>query len=102
MGRLQSLLEMCDEEGVHTRPKAIGQCGDGTGGVLVVPLLSWHHSSFDTEPDITNWEGIPDIEVSNHSITSPSFSHQHALVHAAYLGCPLPAASLLTLTLTLF
>jgi hypothetical protein len=28
----------------------------------VVPLLGWYHASFDTEPDITGWAGIPPIE----------------------------------------
>ena len=30
-------------------------------GVIVVPFLSWHHRSFDTEPDITGWDGIPEV-----------------------------------------
>eukprot|EP00658_Telonema_sp_P-2_P014365 TRINITY_DN15466_c0_g1_i2.p1 TRINITY_DN15466_c0_g1~~TRINITY_DN15466_c0_g1_i2.p1 ORF type:complete len:277 (+),score=33.27 TRINITY_DN15466_c0_g1_i2:393-1223(+) len=58
------LLDMCAEERVHTRPTVIGVGVEGAGGVLVVPLLSWHHQSFDTEPDITNWEGIPRCEDS--------------------------------------
>ena len=43
------------------------QCGVGTGvGILgrekrcvVAPLLAWYHASFDTEPKITMWRGIP-------------------------------------------
>ena len=31
-------------------------------GVLIVPLLSWHHQGFDTEPDIAGWSGIPRAE----------------------------------------
>merc|ERR1740130_1710531 len=62
MVKLLTLLEMCEEEGIHTTPQVIGQREDGSGGVQVVPLLSWHHQSFDTEPDITCWDGIPKAE----------------------------------------
>ena len=27
-----------------------------------MPLLAWHHLSWDTEPDITGWRGIPSCE----------------------------------------
>jgi hypothetical protein len=27
-----------------------------------VPLLAWYHASFDSEPDISGWTGIPPIE----------------------------------------
>eukprot|EP00656_Telonema_subtile_P018561 TRINITY_DN2004_c0_g1_i3.p1 TRINITY_DN2004_c0_g1~~TRINITY_DN2004_c0_g1_i3.p1 ORF type:complete len:420 (-),score=77.61 TRINITY_DN2004_c0_g1_i3:195-1454(-) len=60
--KLESLMDMCEEEGVHTRAAVIGSAPDGTGGVLVAPILSWHHQSFDTEPDITGWDGIPRVE----------------------------------------
>mmetsp|Transcript_55659 Transcript_55659/g.180653 ORF Transcript_55659/g.180653 Transcript_55659/m.180653 type:complete len:261 (-) Transcript_55659:16-798(-) len=56
MEKLQAFLAMCRDEGVRTGPLRV----DGEGGsCCVVPLLSWHHQSFDTEPDITCWEGIP-------------------------------------------
>ena len=55
-------MAMCIEEGVHVRSALIGQRPNGTGGALVVPLLSWHHQSFDTEPDITCWGGIPVVQ----------------------------------------
>lgn len=41
---------------MRTRPACV------CGGIWVVPILSWYHSSFDTEPDITGWSGIPPIE----------------------------------------
>uniref|UniRef100_A0A7S4QL89 Uncharacterized protein n=1 Tax=Ditylum brightwellii TaxID=49249 RepID=A0A7S4QL89_9STRA len=48
--------------GVLTQPTVIGCVPEEqTSGVLVVPILSWHHQSFDTEPAITNWGGIPKI-----------------------------------------
>jgi hypothetical protein len=28
------------------------------GNVWLVPLWSWYHRSFDTEPDITGWAGV--------------------------------------------
>lgn len=49
---------LCSELGVRTQPACVG-CG---GGVWVVPLFAWYHSSFDTEPDIEGWAGIPPIE----------------------------------------
>lgn len=64
MDKLHAFLAMCDSEGVRTRPHRIGMSSDGTGGVWVVPLLSWHHQSFDTEPDITGWGGIPGPEIA--------------------------------------
>ena len=36
---------MCTELGVYTIPKCIE-------GVWIVPLYSWYHASFDTEPDV--------------------------------------------------
>ncbi|MEW5298995.1 MAG: hypothetical protein WDW36_002056 [Sanguina aurantia] len=47
--KLRAVLSLCDELHVHTRPAVVA-------GLTVVPLLSWHHKSFDTEPDIP---GIP-------------------------------------------
>ena len=31
-------------------------------GAVVAPILSFHHQSWDTEPDITGWRGIPSCE----------------------------------------
>jgi hypothetical protein len=43
-----------------------GAAEQGETGVWVVPILSWHHISFDTEPDIPGYN-IPPIEkVSGH------------------------------------
>lgn len=63
MQKLRDFLTMCAEEGVRTRPCCVGGGADGSGVVCILPLLSWHHQSFDTEPDTTCWEGIPPIEV---------------------------------------
>jgi len=57
LDKLAELLRWCEEEaGVDTRPALVG------GRVWVVPVLSWYHSSFDTEPDIEGWQGIPPVE----------------------------------------
>ena len=77
MEKLERVLRLCDECGVHTRPKLLvgggapgggggrgsgggggerGSAGDETttagAGVWVAPVLAWYHLSFDTEPDI--------------------------------------------------
>jgi len=57
LDKLAELLRWCEEEaGVDTRPARVG------GRVWVVPILSWYHSTFDTEPDIVGWQGIPPVE----------------------------------------
>lgn len=50
--KLHELFDLCESLGVQTRPAKVD-------GVWIVPLLSWHHESFDTEPDIEGWKGIP-------------------------------------------
>ena len=66
--------------GMHIRPKPItslekldeiralcARCGvavevEYAAGAIIAPLLSWHHASWDTEPDIRGWDGIPPVE----------------------------------------
>lgn len=64
--KLEVVLRACDEMGVHTRPHKIG-C------FWLVPLLSWHHKSFDTEPDIP---GIPVVSPWVISVR-PLFADMH-------------------------
>lgn len=52
LDKLHELLDLCESLGVQTRPAKVD-------GVWIVPMLSWHHASFDTEPDIEGWKGIP-------------------------------------------
>lgn len=59
--KLHRLTEMCDELGVHTTPARIGVHGGNS--IWVCPLLSWHHKSFDEEPDLLGWD-IPSVEQS--------------------------------------
>jgi hypothetical protein len=49
--KLQLILQLCQELGIHTTPARLGN-------LCLVPLLSWHHSSWDTEPDI---QGVPHV-----------------------------------------
>ncbi|KAG1681526.1 hypothetical protein FOA52_014032 [Chlamydomonas sp. UWO 241] len=48
--KLDAVLGVCAELGVHTRPTLLGP------HLLVAPLHAWHHKSWDTEQDIP---GIP-------------------------------------------
>ncbi|KAL1522093.1 hypothetical protein AB1Y20_021736 [Prymnesium parvum] len=50
--RLSEITRLCDSLGVHTGPAY-------AAGAIVAPLYAWYHSSFDTEPEIVGWEGIP-------------------------------------------
>ena len=49
LDKLRAVRDVCAELGVSTGPEIFE-------GVLVVPLMSWYHASFDTEPDV---EGVP-------------------------------------------
>ncbi|CAG9465943.1 unnamed protein product [Pedinophyceae sp. YPF-701] len=44
-GRLAWIGDTCEELGIAIKPVRVGAC-------MIVPLLSWHHKSFDTEPDV--------------------------------------------------
>lgn len=50
--KLQDIFDLCEQLGVHTQPAFIA-------GALIVPILGWYHSSWDTEPDVVGWNGIP-------------------------------------------
>ncbi|KAL7482368.1 hypothetical protein ACHAW6_008042 [Cyclotella cf. meneghiniana] len=56
--KLEKIFQLCIDENVRIGPVKVGS--DYNQSVLwVVPLLSWYHSSFDTEPPIECWGGIP-------------------------------------------
>ncbi|CEM23230.1 unnamed protein product [Vitrella brassicaformis CCMP3155] len=77
--KLQYIFTMCDEMGIVTTPKRLAwqrQWTENTppapppsdrssnpseGTIWVVPLLSWYHTDFDTEPDIPNLP-LPPVE----------------------------------------
>ena len=65
LAKLEAVLELCETRGVRTKPfllapepgddddgDAHSHGGGGGGGVWIVPVLAWHHASFDHEPDI--------------------------------------------------
>ena len=54
--RLQDILRLCEGMGVMTKPAC-------AGGAIIAPIVSWHHQSWDTEPDITGWKDIPPAEL---------------------------------------
>jgi len=57
--KLERILELCDRLGVITEAFRIGHGLDEAGqasACWVCPLLSWHHQSFDTEPDLEGWD----------------------------------------------
>lgn len=49
MEKLRHIMLSCKELGVETKPSRVGPPG---ATVWVCPLLSFHHQSFDTEPDL--------------------------------------------------
>ena len=52
--KMERILQLCLEEDVRIGPVKVGS-------LWIVPLLSWHHLSFDSEPPICSesWAGIP-------------------------------------------
>jgi hypothetical protein len=54
--KLEKLFELCVEEDVRIGPVKIE---NEQSDLWIIPLLSWYHPSFDTEPPIQGWGGIP-------------------------------------------
>eukprot|EP00668_Euglena_longa_P004897 GGOE01005738.1.p1 GENE.GGOE01005738.1~~GGOE01005738.1.p1 ORF type:complete len:292 (+),score=69.52 GGOE01005738.1:120-995(+) len=52
--KLEAILQLCQRQGVHTAPQCIEAPGDEA--MWIVPMLSWHHSSWDTEPDVVDYD----------------------------------------------
>lgn len=87
MAKLHQILALCKRLGVDTKPRRIAtpstiaaSASDTTSNpgpldgpaVWVCPLLSWHHQSFDTEPDIQGWS-VPPAEQVMTDYTSCRF-----------------------------
>ena len=53
LAKLAKIDRLCAELGVATRPALVAGC-------VVAPIASWHHAAWDTEPEVTGWEKIPD------------------------------------------
>lgn len=58
LAKLDAVLAVAERAGCRTTAATIG-IGGGARTARVVPLLAWHHRSFDTEPPITCWAGLP-------------------------------------------
>eukprot|EP00928_Gymnodinium_smaydae_P042732 TRINITY_DN28738_c0_g1_i1.p1 TRINITY_DN28738_c0_g1~~TRINITY_DN28738_c0_g1_i1.p1 ORF type:complete len:407 (+),score=63.38 TRINITY_DN28738_c0_g1_i1:143-1222(+) len=74
LAKLQHILELCQRLDVATGARRIAAGESEQHGIWVCPLLSWHHQSFDTEPDLEGWE-IPSAEqvmVDYHACRFPS------------------------------
>ena len=56
MQKLGEVLALCSRLSVLTAPAY-------AAGAIIAPLFSWYHSSWDTEPDVIGWEGIPPGEM---------------------------------------
>ena len=50
--KLDEVLALCARLGVRTHPGYA--CG-----AIICPIFSWYHQSWDTEPDIIGWDGLP-------------------------------------------
>lgn len=50
--KLNEIRTLCIKMGVHIEPFVVVTDKVATDPLLVVPLLSWYHESWDTEPDI--------------------------------------------------
>uniref|UniRef100_A0A7S1SD66 Calcineurin-like phosphoesterase domain-containing protein n=1 Tax=Alexandrium catenella TaxID=2925 RepID=A0A7S1SD66_ALECA len=60
MDKMTYLLDLCESKGVRTKP-GVFECGGEA--IWVVPVMSYHARSFDTEPDIADhWDGIGKLE----------------------------------------
>eukprot|EP00931_Biecheleriopsis_adriatica_P050659 TRINITY_DN29351_c0_g1_i1.p1 TRINITY_DN29351_c0_g1~~TRINITY_DN29351_c0_g1_i1.p1 ORF type:complete len:550 (-),score=88.16 TRINITY_DN29351_c0_g1_i1:22-1671(-) len=58
LDKLRQILALCDEIGVLTCPTELPLGSDGKT-LLIVPMLSWHHQAFDTEPELSgSWTGV--------------------------------------------
>eukprot|EP00913_Durusdinium_trenchii_P026339 g24715.t1 len=53
LGKLLEIFTLCKRLGIHTVAKRIGTPEQGC---WVCPILSWHHQSWDPEPDLEGWD----------------------------------------------
>mmetsp|Transcript_6086 Transcript_6086/g.19851 ORF Transcript_6086/g.19851 Transcript_6086/m.19851 type:complete len:381 (+) Transcript_6086:99-1241(+) len=57
--KIDAIAELARRTGVATEAAVIGQ----SRRCVVAPLTAWYHSSFDTEPNVTRWKGIPSAKL---------------------------------------
>ena len=60
--KFNEIQELCTHLGIITTTTRVCTDSAGNGGVYLVPLLSWHHASWDTEPNIV----VPPIPPLEH------------------------------------
>ena len=53
--KLEEIRALCERLGVRTRPGY-------AAGALLCPLFAWYHASWDSEPEIVGWKGIPEAQ----------------------------------------
>ena len=51
MVKLQQVVDVCDRLRVHTQPLIV-ELEEEQRRLVLLPLLSWYHSTFDTEPEL--------------------------------------------------
>lgn len=61
--KLRLVLQLCKELGIRTSPARLGN-------LCIVPLLSWHHSSWDTEPDILGVPHVSALSIADYGACS--------------------------------
>lgn len=77
--KLRLVLQLCKELGIRTSPARLGN-------LCIVPLLSWHHSSWDTEPDILGVPHVSALSIADYGACSwpqdgPGTISAHGSVH---------------------
>eukprot|EP00041_Stephanoeca_diplocostata_P028344 m.801212 g.801212 ORF g.801212 m.801212 type:complete len:484 (-) comp23357_c1_seq7:720-2171(-) len=65
--KYSEVMRVCTDLGVHTRPVHLTGLHSPQQSMLIVPLLSWYHTSWDTEPD------IPDLSLPPVSLAAMDF-----------------------------
>eukprot|EP00633_Aureoumbra_lagunensis_P003899 CAMPEP_0197317298 /NCGR_PEP_ID=MMETSP0891-20130614/46347_1 /TAXON_ID=44058 ORGANISM="Aureoumbra lagunensis, Strain CCMP1510" /NCGR_SAMPLE_ID=MMETSP0891 /ASSEMBLY_ACC=CAM_ASM_000534 /LENGTH=363 /DNA_ID=CAMNT_0042807219 /DNA_START=74 /DNA_END=1165 /DNA_ORIENTATION=- len=54
--KFEKIMKLAERIGIITEIKVLK---GKNRSCVVAPLQSWHHASFDSEPPITQWKGIP-------------------------------------------
>ncbi|CAE7607267.1 Pacrg [Symbiodinium natans] len=59
MDKLHAILDFCKLHDIET---TAGVIDTGQKRLLIVPLISWHHPQWDTEPELEEWSNVPTAE----------------------------------------
>jgi predicted phosphohydrolase len=71
--KLQRILTLCQNLGVHTTPRKIED------KVWIAPLQSWHHKSFDTDPDIPDIPAASRFTIADYAACTWPEEHENLL-----------------------